>query len=91
MQKFIPREKMSKKARRQLDNAQRQTWGINPVSRVTKDKKKYDRKALRRIDDDAGLCCNMPYPILFSNLSTASSSLLSNRFLHAALSSSLTP
>lgn len=51
MQKFIPREKMSKKARRQLDNAQRQTWGINPVSRVSKDKKKYDRKALQRIDE----------------------------------------
>ena len=59
MQKFIPREKMSKKARRQLDNAQRQTWGINPVSRVTKDKKKYDRKALRRIDDDAELFCKI--------------------------------
>ena len=59
MQKFIPREKMSKKARRQLDNTQRQTWGINPVSRVTKDKKKYDRKALQRIDDDAGLFCKM--------------------------------
>lgn len=57
MQKFIPREKMSKKARRQLDNTRRQTWGINPVSRVTKDKKKYDRKALRRIDDDAGVFC----------------------------------
>ena len=57
MQKFIPREKMSKKARRQLDNTRRQTWGINPVSRVSKDKKKYDRKALQRIDDDAGLCC----------------------------------
>ena len=59
MQKFIPREKMSKKARRQLDNAKRQTWGINPVSLVTKDKKKYDRKALQRIDDDAGLFCKM--------------------------------
>ena len=91
MQKFIPREKMSKKARRQLDNTRRQTWGINPVSRVTKDKKKYDRKALRRIDDDAGLCCNIPYSILFSNLSTTPSSLLSNRFLHSALSPSLTP
>lgn len=61
MQKFIPREKMSKKARRQLDNTRRQTWGINPVSRVSKDKKKYDRKALQRIDDDAGLCCNMRF------------------------------
>ena len=64
MQKFIPREKMSKKARRQLDNTRRQTWGINPVSRVTKDKKKYDRKALQRIDDDAGLFCKMDTFIL---------------------------
>lgn len=45
MEKFIPRQKLSKKAKRALDNAQRATWGaFNPVTRKTKNPKAYDRK-----------------------------------------------
>ncbi len=43
--KFIPREKLSKKAKRALDEKQRATWeGLNPVTRQVPDKKAYTRK-----------------------------------------------
>ena len=44
MSRFIPREKMSKKARRQLDNQRRLTWPISPVTRTFESKKQYNRK-----------------------------------------------
>lgn len=47
--KFIPREKLSKKARRQLDAAQRASWGgLSPITRKSADKKKYNRKKVRK-------------------------------------------
>ncbi len=55
MKKFIPRDKLSKKARRELDLARRRTWEINPVSRKGKDAKKYDRKKARRWSQDDGI------------------------------------
>ena len=34
MEKFIPYEKLSKKEKRKIDQAKRQTWGeLNPVTR----------------------------------------------------------
>lgn len=44
MKEFIPAEKMSKKARRELARAKRQTWACSPVSRRIENKKRYDRK-----------------------------------------------
>ena len=44
MPKFIPREKLSKKARRSLDAEKRATWGFSPVTRKVENKKRYDRK-----------------------------------------------
>lgn len=41
---FIPKEKMSKKERKKLDEESRVTWGFNPFSRVIPNKKAYDRK-----------------------------------------------
>ena len=53
MEKFVPREKMSKKARRQLDLAARKTWGsLNPVTRSGKNAKVYKRKRIRQEDGD---------------------------------------
>lgn len=51
---FIPKEKMSKKERRKLDEEKRVTWGFNPFSRVIPNKKAYDRKKAKKemIDDD---------------------------------------
>ncbi len=51
-QQFIPKEKLSKKARKALDREQRQTWGINPVSRKSENKKHYNRKRSRFTPDD---------------------------------------
>ena len=33
MKKFIPKEKLGKKARKQLDNEQRTTWTFSPVTK----------------------------------------------------------
>lgn len=44
MTKFVPYEKMSKKAQKEYNAAKRGTWSFNPVTRVTKNGKAYDRK-----------------------------------------------
>ena len=45
MPKFIPREKLGKKARRALDAEKRATWSFSPVTRKVENKKHYDRMA----------------------------------------------
>ncbi len=53
--RFIPREKLGKKARRALDCAKRRTWGeLNPVTRKAGNKKKYSRKKSDFRFDDCG-------------------------------------
>ncbi len=48
MEKFIPYEKLSKKERRKLDKAKRQTWGdLNPVTRKPENSKAYNRNKTR--------------------------------------------
>ena len=45
MEKFIPYEKLSKKEKRKIDQARRQTWGdLNPVTRKPVSSKAYNRK-----------------------------------------------
>jgi len=45
MEKFIPYEKLSKKEKRKLDLAKRQTWGeLNPVTRKPENSRSYSRK-----------------------------------------------
>ena len=53
MKKFIPKEKLGKKARKQLDNKQRTTWTFSPVTKKVESKKLYNRKrkAHDRYDD----------------------------------------
>ena len=55
MSKFIPRDKMSKKARRELDASQRTLWTLPPVTRKIENKKRDERKRKPccRYDDDA--------------------------------------
>ena len=44
MEKFIPYEKLSKKEKRKMDLAKRQTWGkLNPVTRKPMNSKTYNR------------------------------------------------
>ena len=45
MEKFIPYEKLSKKEKRKIDQAHRQTWGeLNPVTRKPETSKAYNRR-----------------------------------------------
>ena len=39
MKRFIPREKLGKKARKQLDSEQRAIWAFSPVSKKVESKK----------------------------------------------------
>ena len=49
MTNLVPLEKKSKKEQREFHLKQRGHWyGINPVSRVVPDKKKYNRKKLSK-------------------------------------------
>ena len=38
MKRFVPREKLGKKARKQLDSEQRTTWTFSPVKKMLKAK-----------------------------------------------------
>ena len=58
MNRFLPREKMSKRQRRELDRSKRATWnGLNPVTRRTENKTVYNRKQSPRWygDDSTGI------------------------------------
>lgn len=49
MEKFIPYEKLSKKEKKKLDRARRQTWGdLNPATRKPANSRAYDRKKAQR-------------------------------------------
>ena len=59
MEKFIPYEKLSKKAKRELDRKKRGTWGgLDPVTRKPPNPKAYNRSRAknRRYDDGFSLC-----------------------------------
>ena len=48
MERFIPYEKLSKKEKRKIDAAKRQTWGeLNPVTRSPENSKAYNRNKAR--------------------------------------------
>ena len=48
MEKFIPYEKLSKKEKRKIDQARRQTWGeLSPVTRKPENSKAYNRNKSR--------------------------------------------
>ena len=48
MEKFIPYEKLSKKEKRKMDLAKRQTWGeLNPVTRKPRNSIAYNRNKSR--------------------------------------------
>lgn len=52
MKQFIPRDKMSKKVRKELDKARRTEWRISPVTRKVESKKRYDRRKTSRIRNE---------------------------------------
>ena len=45
MEKFIPYEKLSKKKKRKIDQARRQTWNsLNPITGQPENSKAYNRR-----------------------------------------------
>ena len=74
MEKFIPYEKLSKKEKRKMDLAKRQTWGeLNPVTRKPENSKAYNRNKARNWKRDD----HQPIPgLLFVVISTLESSYL---------------
>ena len=56
MADFVPKDKMSKKARKELNKQKRATWGFSPVTKTVESKKVYSRKRKThdRYDDGMG-------------------------------------
>lgn len=48
MDKFIPYNKLSKKEKRKRNRQNRRMWDINPITRVPKNSKAYDRNEMKR-------------------------------------------
>lgn len=48
MTHFIPREKLGKKARKELDALRRQAWSFSPVTRTVESRKKYNRQRAKK-------------------------------------------
>ena len=44
MKEYIPKEKMSKKAQKEINNLRRQTWATDPRPRIVESRKIYNRK-----------------------------------------------
>ena len=47
--RFIPTEKLGKKARRKLNAARRTLWVVSPISKKVESKKVYNRKKSARL------------------------------------------
>ena len=41
---FVPKDKLSKKARKELDRERRVTWDFSPATRTVESKKRYNRR-----------------------------------------------
>ncbi len=48
---MISKNKMSKKAQKEENSKKRVMWTINPITRKTKNKKAYNRKAFKSVLD----------------------------------------
>lgn len=54
MDRFVPKEKMSKKEKKRLAAEKRTVWAFPPVTRKIASKKVYDRKKISRTGRDDG-------------------------------------
>ena len=59
MTRFVPREKLGKKAKKKMAAEKRTTWAFSPVTRKIESKKIYNRKRISRTscDDGTGVFC----------------------------------
>lgn len=54
MEKFVPKEKMSKKAQKKMAAERRSTWAFSPITKKIDSKKTYNRKRISRTRYDDG-------------------------------------
>lgn len=54
VKKFVPEEKMSKKARKQKAQEKREVWPMSPVTRRMESRKVYNRKRISRTRYEEG-------------------------------------
>ena len=54
MRKLVPKAKLGKKARKELDRQRRVTWNFSPVTKIVDSKKIYSRKRKTWKRDDGG-------------------------------------
>ena len=67
MVKFVSREKLNKKARKELDDQKRAVWAFSPTTRKVESKKLYNRKkSAHAWKDDFGMSA-FACPELFRN------------------------
>ena len=55
MAKFIPKDKLSKKAQKELNRQRRVIWDFSPVTKTVESRKIYSRKRKAQRRDDYGL------------------------------------
>ena len=55
MARFVPKDKLSKKAQKELNRQRRITWDFSPVTKTVDSKKLYNRKRNAQNRDDYGL------------------------------------
>lgn len=55
MARFVSKDKLSKKARKELNRQKRVTWEFSPVTKTVESKKVYSRKKKAQYRDDYGL------------------------------------
>ena len=55
MARFVPKDKLSKKAQKELNRQRRVTWDFSPVTKTVDSKKLYNRKRKAQNRDDYGL------------------------------------
>ena len=55
MARFVPKDKLSKKAQKELNRQRRVTWDFSPVTKTVESKKLYNRKRNTQIRDEYGL------------------------------------
>ena len=66
MARFIPREKLSKKARKELNRQRRVVWEFSPVTKAVENRKLYNRKkSSHDRQEDYGMgVFNVAYPTI---------------------------
>lgn len=66
MAKFVSREKLSKKARKELDNQKRTVWAFSPTTKKVESKKLYNRKKNAHAwKDDFGMSVFVWYELFY--------------------------